>query len=177
MLLMVTVFCSVGTLSYLAFGDKVETVVLLNLPSNSVMVVIIQLLYTLAILFSVPLQMFPAIGILENLFFEPGAGKTSMMVKWEKNLLRFGVALVVAIVADLGSDNLDRFVSLIGSFACIPLSFIYPSLFHLKGVATTLRQKAVDVGMIAFGLLMMLYVTIVTIQGWGDASVPHNRCS
>ncbi|KAF6069348.1 Transmembrane amino acid transporter family protein [Candida albicans] len=48
----------VGSLGYLTFGDKIKTVVLLNLPQDSPMVIITQLLYSLAILLSTPLQLF-----------------------------------------------------------------------------------------------------------------------
>lgn len=37
---------------------------------------------------------------------------------------------MLGLVAWAGSANLDKVVSLVGCFACIPLSFIYPALFH-----------------------------------------------
>ena len=58
------VFMSMGALSYAAYGSATKTVVLLNLPQENKFVNAVQFLYSMAILFSVPLQLFPAIRIL-----------------------------------------------------------------------------------------------------------------
>lgn len=121
----------VGSLGYLTFGDKIKTVVLLNLPQDSPMVIITQLLYSLAILLSTPLQLFPAIRLLElKMIF--GSGKSSPSVKWLKNLFRTLFVVFIAYIAYIGGQNLDKFVSFVGCFACIPLVYMYPPILHLK---------------------------------------------
>lgn len=55
------VFASVGAFAYMAYGSNVQTVVLLNLPAGVIMTPIVQILYSLAIVLSAPLQFFPAI--------------------------------------------------------------------------------------------------------------------
>ncbi|CAG8434693.1 3906_t:CDS:2 [Scutellospora calospora] len=116
MIFITIIFTSIGVLSYAAFGKDVKTVVILNLPPNDPMVRIVQLLYALAILLSVPLQLFPAIRIMEQGIFER-SGKDNLMVKWQKNLFRFLTVIVCALIAWAGASDLDKFVSLIGSFA------------------------------------------------------------
>jgi hypothetical protein len=103
MIFMTVLFTSVGLVSYLAFGDDVETVILLNLPAHSAVVDTIQLLYAMAICLSIPLQLFPAIRIMENGIFTL-SGKNNLMVKWQKNLFRFGMVVACAIVAIGGSN-------------------------------------------------------------------------
>ena len=120
----------VGSLGYLTFGDKIKTVVLLNLPQDSPMVIITQLLYSLAILLSTPLQLFPAIRLLESKMIF-GSGKSSPSVKWLKNLFRTLFVVFIAYIAYIGGQNLDKFVSFVGCFACIPL-VMYPPILHLK---------------------------------------------
>jgi proton-coupled amino acid transporter len=176
--LMTFIFVTIGTLSYAAFGEEVETVVLLNLPSGSVTVEAVQFFYALAILFSVPLQLFPAVGILEAGIFAR-SGKRDPIVKWRKNMFRIAMASFIGVGAWLGVDNLDRFVSLTGSFACIPLSFIYPALFHYKAVARTRWQRCSDLAVATFGIIVMFYVTYVTILSWINQTNPepdNNRC-
>ncbi|KAJ1978585.1 hypothetical protein H4R33_005936 [Dimargaris cristalligena] len=171
------IFVSVGALSYLALGDKVATVVLLNLPADSPVVHSVQFLYSLAIIFSVPLQMFPAIRILEaGLFVRSGKGNP--WVKWQKNGFRVLLALFIALISLVGADKLDRFVALIGSFACIPLSFIYPSLFHLKAVARTRWRRITDILIAVFGAIIMVYVTYTTLESWvlDEPEPPSSRC-
>ncbi|CAG8810270.1 24731_t:CDS:1, partial [Gigaspora rosea] len=116
MIFVTIIFTSIGVLSYAAFGKDVKTVVILNLPSDDPIVRIVQLLYALAILLSVPLQLFPAIRIMEQGIFER-SGKDNLLVKWQKNLFRFLTVVACGIIAWGGASDLDKFVSLIGSFA------------------------------------------------------------
>ena len=125
MIFITILFTLMGALSYAAFGSATKTVVLLNLPQDSKFVNAVQLLYSLAILLSTPLQLFPAIGILETKLF-PRSGKTNPYTKWKKNIFRFFLVVVCALIAWGGAADLDKFVALVGSFACIPLVYVYP---------------------------------------------------
>ena len=119
MCIVTVIFISCGLLCYSAFGSKVETVVLLNFPHDSPYTLMVQLLYALAILLSTPLQLFPAIKILENWCFPISAsGKNNPKVKWLKNYFRCIIVLLTAFIAYVGANDLDKFVSLVGSFAC-----------------------------------------------------------
>lgn len=130
MIIISVLFITMGAVSYAAYGSKTETVVLLNLPQDNKLVNGVQFLYSLAILLSTPLQIFPAIRITENALFTR-SGKYNPYIKWQKNMFRFFVVFFCALIAWGGADNLDKFVALVGNFACIPLVYIYPvSLFH-----------------------------------------------
>jgi proton-coupled amino acid transporter len=120
MVIITLLFTSMGALSYAAYGSKTKTVVLLNLPQDSKMVNAVQFLYSLAILLSTPLQLFPAIRIMENELFSR-SGKYNPWIKWQKNVFRFFLCFVCALIAWGGAGDLDKFVALVGSFACIPL--------------------------------------------------------
>ena len=125
MIIITVVFTSMGALSYAAFGSRTHTVVLLNLPQDDKFVNGVQFLYSLAILLSTPLQLFPAIRILENAMFDR-SGKFNPYIKWKKNVFRFLLVMVCAAIAWGGAGDLDKFVALVGSFACIPLVYVYP---------------------------------------------------
>ena len=125
MVLITVVFVGMGALSYAAFGSATKTVILLNLPQDSVFVNAVQLLYSLAILLSTPLQLFPAIRILETGLFSR-SGKFNPYIKWKKNVFRFFLVAVCAVIAYAGANDLDKFVALVGSFACVPLVYVYP---------------------------------------------------
>ncbi|KAI9317913.1 transmembrane amino acid transporter protein-domain-containing protein [Dichotomocladium elegans] len=170
MVFITALFLSVGFISYLAFGEEVQTVILLNLPPGGA-VDTVQGLYAMAICLSIPLQLFPAIRIMENGLFTR-SGKHDPVVKWQKNAFRFAMVLVCAVVAIAGSADLDKFVSLIGSVCCVPLCFLFPPLFHYKGVAETFRQKFIDVAIIIFGVVSMVYTTFITVSLWSSSSEP-----
>lgn len=125
MIIITVIFISMGALSYAAYGSATETVVILNLPQDSKLVNGVQFLYSLAILLSTPLQIFPAIRITENGLFTK-SGKYNPYIKWQKNVFRFFVVMLCAGIAWFGANDLDKFVSLVGSFACVPLVYIYP---------------------------------------------------
>lgn len=96
----------------------VQTVVFVNLPQDDKFVNASQFLYSVAILLSTPLQLFPAVRIMENgIFAAQRSGKRSLKVKWEKNAFRTLVVVVCALIAWFGAADLDKFVSLIGSLA------------------------------------------------------------
>lgn len=159
------IFISMGALQYAAYGSEVKTVILLNLPSDSVLVNLIQLLYALAIMLSTPLQLFPAIRIVENWMFKR-SGKYNPKIKWQKNLFRFFLTICTAIVAWGGADDLDKFVALVGSFACIPLVYIYPPMLHIRAVKQGPLGMLGDILICAFGFGAMVYTTSTTIQSW-----------
>ncbi|RMZ82822.1 hypothetical protein DV737_g1925, partial [Chaetothyriales sp. CBS 132003] len=92
MIIITVLFTSIGVLSYTAFGSKTRTVVLLNLPQDNKLVNAVQFLYSLAIVLSTPLQLFPAIRIMENELFTR-SGKYNPYIKWKKNIFRFVLVL------------------------------------------------------------------------------------
>ncbi|ODQ64117.1 hypothetical protein NADFUDRAFT_84119 [Nadsonia fulvescens var. elongata DSM 6958] len=158
-------FVSMGALCYSAFGSQTQTVVILNLPQESKFVNGVQLLYSAAILLSTPLQLFPAIRIMENGIFTR-SGKFNSKVKWQKNIFRTFIVMMTACVAWGGADDLDKFVALVGSFACIPLVFLYPPLLHLKSCAKTSLARAGDIFLCVIGILAMVYTTYQTLSQW-----------
>lgn len=177
-LIITILFTSVGVLSYAAYGSRTETVVLLNLPQDDWFVNAVQLLYSIAILLSTPLQLFPATRIMENALFTK-SGKYNPYIKWQKNLFRFFLVCVCSLISFGGANDLDKFVALVGSFACVPLVYIYPPLLHLKAVATTKWQRALDYAVFSFGLLCCAYTTALTIRQWtGSPTVktPDSYC-
>ncbi|ODQ77447.1 hypothetical protein BABINDRAFT_163467 [Babjeviella inositovora NRRL Y-12698] len=171
MLTVTFIFVTLGGIGYFAFGSAVETVVLLNFPQDSLSVHLAQLLYALAILLSTPLQLFPAIKILEHGVFGRSSGKLNPSVKWSKNAFRSAVVLGTTLIAIVGANDLDKFVSFIGSFACIPLLYIFPPLLHLRcmrqnALRVPLAMVVVDIAVLAFGCIMMVYTLVENVRSW-----------
>jgi len=171
-------FSSAGVLGYAAFGSKIQTVVIANLPQESHFVQALQCIYSIAILLSAPLQLFPAVSILERGIFTDKSGRHNWKVKTSKNIFRSCIVLVTAVIAWLGAGDLDKFVSLIGSVACVPLCFIYPPILHLKACATKRRTIIFDWLLIAFGIICVGFAgsqTIVAMLQPGSPEEP--RCT
>jgi proton-coupled amino acid transporter len=164
MLLITIVFTSVGALCYATFGEKTEIEIINNFPQDSPLVNSVQLLYAIAVLVGTPVQLFPALRIIEGkIFGHMRSGKGSLRTKWVKNLFRFGVVVFCGLVSVAGTGNLDRFVALIGSVACVPLVYVYPAFLHFRGVATKRWVKWGDMLLMVVGLVGMVYTTTVTV--------------
>jgi len=72
--------------------------------------------------------------------------------------------MVCTAISWAGAADLDKFVALIGSFACIPLCFVYPAMLHYKAVAKTPTEKIGDILLCVFGLVAMIFTTAQTIK-------------
>ncbi|KAL2162566.1 hypothetical protein VTH06DRAFT_7480 [Thermothelomyces fergusii] len=165
MLLITVVFTSVGALCYATFGARSEVEIINNLPRDSGLVNAVQALYGLAVLVGTPVQLFPAVRILEGaLIGHAGSGKRSLRTKWAKNLLRLAVVALCGLLAVAGAGNLDRLVALIGSVACVPLVYVYPAYLHWRGVATSRCARCGDALLVVAGLVAMVYTTAVTVR-------------
>jgi len=93
-------------------------------------------------------------------------GKNSKVIKWMKNIFRAVFVSSLGIISYYGASNLDNFVSLIGSFACIPLMFIYPALLHYRGVADTPKERMTDITIIIFGVIATIWITKLSLDEW-----------
>ncbi|TID16431.1 vacuolar amino acid transporter 3 [Venturia nashicola] len=163
MIIITLIFTSVGVLCYATFGSDTHIEIISNYPQDSKLVNAVQFLYSIAVLAGTPVQLYPALRIIEGKVFGRRSGKKDVMTKWKKNAFRTAIVLVCGGISIVGSSNLDRFVSLIGSFACVPLVYIYPPLLHYMGVATTKWEKIGDVAMIVLGVVGMIYTTAITL--------------
>ncbi|KAL1870005.1 hypothetical protein VTK73DRAFT_2848 [Phialemonium thermophilum] len=163
MLLITLVFTSIGALCYATFGRETRTEVIDNFPQTSRLVNAVQAMYALAVLVGNPVQLFPAMRIIEGRIFGERSGKKSLRTKWKKNAFRGALVLACTAVSIAGSANLDRFVALIGSFACVPLVYIYPPYLHYRGVATSRVEKTGDIAFMILGTVGMVYTTVITV--------------
>jgi proton-coupled amino acid transporter len=126
---------------------------------------LIQASYCLALVFSYPLMLFPAIRVLEKAVtprFLVDDGTT----KWRKNAFRGLIVAATLGVALGGSEQLNNFVSLVGCFCCTPLAFIYPCLFHLRLVKGTPWTRATNIAVIIMGLAIFVWSTYEAIAQW-----------
>ncbi|KAI8991028.1 transmembrane amino acid transporter protein-domain-containing protein [Mycotypha africana] len=167
MIIVCTVYVLIGTLSYLAYGDTIQSAVVYNFPPDHKLTIAVQILYSLAICLTAPLMLFPATKIIENgLFARCKSGRDSLFVKWAKNLYRIILCVVCAAIAfGIGGDNLDKFVALVGSVACVPLCFIFPGMFHFKVTKKTI-DKILNCLLALFGVGIMVYTLYVNINNW-----------
>ncbi|KAL6717279.1 hypothetical protein ACLMJK_005194 [Lecanora helva] len=167
MLIITVIFTSIGALCYATFGSQTKVEIISNYPQSSKLVNAVQFLYSMAVLVGTPVQLFPATRIIEtSLFGERASGKKSQAMKWKKNGFRTSITVLCGLIAILGASDLDKFVALTGSFACVPLVYIYPALLHYRSVAESRWAKIVDILVMMVGFAAMAYSTAITLLSW-----------
>ena len=114
--------------SYAALGEKTPEIILFSLPTSDGFYLLVQILYVMSALFSYPVQLFPALKIMEDskllrfrLFDEKGRTKNK--------LLRYGLRLTVMFFIYLiayTAQSFHLFVNLLGSCVFTFLGFVLP---------------------------------------------------
>ena len=114
-----------------------------------------------------PLTVYPANIIIESYLFKDTvpSRKRSML----KNLSRTVVSLIGVGTCLLVGNGVDKFISLSGTVACTPISFMLPALFHLKLVPSlTPQQRYIDYAVIGLSIAIQIFCTAFTIATWNS---------
>ena len=186
-----------GMICWIAFGDTVDTVLTVSLP-DGVLATLVQLLYSIAVIFTFPLQIFPASEIVVHLAekilyryhlqqqhqlcldettleeLEDIHPHAPPLLQWQRKTLIVVILVVLAAVAVVEMNNLGRVVSLMGSLLGCPLAFVFPPLIHnrvVPGAPLTLNYIVAGLGTLA-----MVGATWITLATWGDDG-PGRRLS
>lgn len=96
---------------YAAFGQDTQSVVTLNLPSAGVSgaTMTVQLTYSLALVLTYPLMLYPVVKILEGYLFPHR--RTKGFWRWPKNGFRFALVCLTAAIAYFGKEQVSELVS------------------------------------------------------------------
>lgn len=182
----VCLYIMFGIVNWAAYGSHTQTVLTVNLPRGN-WKASVQFAYLLAVVFTFPLQLFPAIQIFKSLVHKlqsisrrrnagyapvdakllPGPRNRLPKHRALGNCARAILVLALAGISILEVHSLDKLVALIGGLLGIPLAFIYPMAIHLKLVpdAPLHKRRFNRVG-IAIGAVLSVACTAVTIATW-----------
>lgn len=110
-LFLVTFFSLFAGIVYAAFGQNTQSVVTMNLPSAGVSgaTMTVQLTYSLALVLTYPLMLYPVVKIIEGYMFPHRRIKGFW--RWPKNAFRFALVCVTAAIAYFGKEQVQLVVS------------------------------------------------------------------
>ncbi|KAI9497885.1 transmembrane amino acid transporter protein-domain-containing protein [Zychaea mexicana] len=170
MLIITTIFILIGAIGYIAYGENIEASIVANFRTEALSVTV-QLLYSIAMILTSPFMLWPPLTIIERgIFGSKRSGRVALKWKLSKNLVRSIIPCVSAAVSfGVGADNLDKFVSLVGIVACMPLCFIFPGLFHFK-LCKNIYLRLLNVLLMCWGAGIIVYTLYVNISSWIDPS-------
>jgi solute carrier family 36 (proton-coupled amino acid transporter) len=182
-----------GLTCWMAYGDSVNVVMTTSLPESG-LATSVQLAYSIAVMFTFPLQNFPALEIITRSIMtqisqwkntisksgqrhESNTQKRRMYQQIQRNIISSCTVFVLALIAVFTMDSLDKVVSLLGSLLGCPIAYILPPLIHTKLVlnkckgyeteqAEYRKRLYLNYVAIAFGLVAMIMASIITILDW-----------
>jgi solute carrier family 36 (proton-coupled amino acid transporter) len=114
-----------------------------------------------------PLTVYPANIIIESYIF--GNMKPSKTRTFLKNISRSIVSLIGVGTCILVGRGVDKFISLSGTMACTPISFLLPAIFHMKLAGPLTRgQILVDQLIIGLSIVILIFCTGFTLYTWSE---------
>ena len=160
---------------WMALGNDVRTVLTTSLAPGSA-ATSVQLAYSIAVIFTFPLQNFPALeiscraiaNVMDGVTCCGNANAGNLLTN--RNMISSLLVGLLAIVAVTTMNSLDKVVSLMGGLLGCPIAFIFPPLIHYKlvggaGKLTTTRTILnCLVGLL--GLVATVIATVTTIMTW-----------
>lgn len=155
-LTIISVFMALfGSAGYMAFGDRTQAPITLNLTNS----IFVKIALCLGLYLTFPIMMFPIWNILEGFNPERFREHTATRV-----LSRATVVMMSVLVAYL-FPHFGKFLSLVGSSICTLLGFILPCFFHLAVLGKQLAwyQYALDVTLLVSGIAFGIVGTYQSI--------------
>ncbi|CDW90768.1 UNKNOWN [Stylonychia lemnae] len=166
LLTVMLLYVGFGEFCLFVYGDLISNpLITANLPSG-VIVWIIKVCFSINLFFTYPLQIYPANIIIESYLY--GKMDKSKKRQWLKNLSRSILILFTIVFCISLGDTVDKFISLLGSLTCTPISFTLPCIFHLKLCNPSQKEKYIDYFIIGLSLLIMFFCSGYTIWHWKD---------
>lgn len=156
-----------GITCWMAFGNEVRTVLTTSLPSG-VLATTVQLAYSVAVIFTFPLQNFPALEIATRTIGGMLVGTNGEKQFWSKrNFIASVLVGILAIVAVCTMESLDKVVSLMGSLLGCPIAFVFPPLIHSQLDTRISTQRLwLNRFVAGMGFVAMILASVVTLLTW-----------
>ena len=118
-------FVLIGAISYGAYGEHTEDIILFSLPQDNKLVQSVQIMYCVALFLTLPVMLYPALGIMERYSYFQTVFRSSSKI--HRTAIVFATAGVACAVPKFG-----LFINLVGSVTGSLLAFILPAYFFIR---------------------------------------------
>jgi proton-coupled amino acid transporter len=157
-----------GIFCWMSFGDDVSIVMTTSLPQGKIATTV-QLAYSIAVIFTFPLQNFPSLEIATRSIataMDSTCGKPTKYLQ-NRNVIASAIVCILALVAVVTMNSLDKVVSLMGGMLGCPLAFIFPPLIH-NNLDPNLSEgrRRYNWAIAGFGVCAMVVATVTTLASW-----------
>jgi solute carrier family 36 (proton-coupled amino acid transporter) len=157
-----------GIICWMSFGENVKTVMTTSLPEGT-LATTVQLAYSVAVIFTFPLQNFPSLEIA-TLFLSTSmktrCGRGTLWLQ-HRNVISSLLVCLLALVAIATMDSLDKVVSLMGSLLGCPIAFVLPALIHNRlDENLTVGRRIGNWVVAGLGCCAMVLASFTTLLTW-----------
>ena len=134
-----------------AFGAGIHTALTASL--HGTLAVTVQLAYSIAVIFTFPLQAFPALEVAVKALLPPSGSSSSSSSSqqerqskdakyvFRRNVVATLLTCLLGVIAIIAIDYLGNVVSILGSLFGIPLALVFPPLMHNSLVLNPQQQS------------------------------------
>ena len=145
-----------------------KTVMTTSLPPG-IMATTVQLAYSMAVIYTFPLQNFPSLEIATRSIgslLDNTCGKDVSFLQ-NRNTIASFLVFLLALAGIAAMDDLDKVVSLMGGLLGCPLAFIFPPLIHNNiDKNMTEGKKRENYFIAGLGCCAMTVATVTTLSRW-----------
>mmetsp|Transcript_25182 Transcript_25182/g.37266 ORF Transcript_25182/g.37266 Transcript_25182/m.37266 type:complete len:680 (+) Transcript_25182:99-2138(+) len=154
-----------------SFGDAVQTALTASLPQG-ILSTAVQIAYSIAVVFTFPLQAFPALEVVTNRRNSKGKSEETESTRlYKRNITASIIVCCLGFLAVLAIDYLGNVVSLLGSLVGIPIALIYPPLIHNKLVKDSSRStRMMNYCLSIVGVFAAGAASYTTLSSWGEGA-------
>ena len=156
-----SVYVVFGTFCVKAWEHSIDTPLITDQLPHVWPVWLMKFLYSVNLIFSFPLVIYPANIIFESYLF-PNMPKTKKRQMY-KNISRTLLVLFVIGFTIYVGDKTSSFLAILGSVSCTPVAFTFPAMFHYKLLAKTWTQKSIDILIFIVSLGLGIWCTVLGV--------------
>ena len=160
------IFVFFGMFCVFAWGPLLTTPLITDVLPDNNFIYIVKFLFCLNLIFSYPLQLYPAHIVIENYLYINW--EKSKKRQWFKNFTRSMLVLYTILFTMWLDKKISNFLAILGALTCTPIAFTFPGLFHYKVCAVTKTEKAIDIAVIIFSFACTVYCTLTGILNWNS---------
>jgi proton-coupled amino acid transporter len=157
-----------GITCWMSFGTDVRIVLTTSLPQG-VLATTVQLAYSVAVIFTFPLQNFPSLEIACRAIAPAMQSSCGESTSWfqQRNVISSFLVCILAVVAVCTMNSLDKVVSLMGSLLGCPIAFVFPPLIHTQlDPNLSPSRKLANQICTGLGLVAMVLASTTTLLTW-----------
>lgn len=157
----------IGMYCLFVYGTELEgkPLITMNLP-DGIVVYTLKVAFSISVMISISLCSFPAHTIVERYLYKNMAAST--LKTWLINFQRAAIIGIAITCCILMGSSLDKFNSLVGTIAAAPVAFMIPCIMHYKLCSPTKFEKFVDIAIIIFSIIVLVFCSGFTIWTWKE---------